>query len=299
MNVQINERYPLANALDWEIEQYHIFDRNGEPIKGYKQIINNYTGEVLNVAKKTYTPVSNERLQEVVSNFMYQTGFDLEGYAFFNGGKKVLAYLKDTKPRELAGQKAQDYLIIGNSHDGSTSFFTGFTNRIYRCENMFSQTNQQNRIRHTANSNSEIQALENTIQLYYNEVTGVYEIAEKMAERATTQKDQRAFLNAVLNIEDPQQLSTRKNNQIEAIENAIFEETTALGNNLFGLFNGITNYTSNIMKQKSPVFGNPFNLANTLNQRALEYCRTVIKESPKTVMVKPEIVKSPQEMDIF
>jgi hypothetical protein len=295
MSIHINTKSPLASSLNWEIKETPIFHANGQQVRGYKSLINDSTNEVINVAKDSYKPVRNERLQELTERFTQNTNFKIEGFATYKNGNKVMAYLRNDNPPNFAGQKAQDFLIIGNSHDGSTAFFTGLTNYIYRCENMFSQGNQHSRIRHSAGAEQELRAIEKTHDLYYNQLTGVYERAEQMSEYKTCYAELENFTNYVLNInpnEREEDLPTRTRNTKENFLQSVNRETAALGHNLFGLFNGATHYTSHVLTNQKNVFGNPLNLANTINSRAFDFCEKIIINRPTMVQVlKPEPLK--------
>ena len=285
MTVIINQKYPLEQTLDWEVQEKPVFDQNGNEIPNYKQLVNSKTQTTIQICKDSYTPTRNERLQSICEKLTQNSSFELQGFATYKNGSKVMAYLQNENPKNFGSLPAKDYLLVGNSHDGSTSFFTGFTNYIYQCQNMFSAVNQQHRIRHTLNHEQELQALEQTYDLYYNHLTGVYEIADRLTDVPINDEIQGRFMQKVLDLPPKHEWSTRRENIVNQVVTSILEETSALGNNLFGLFNGITHYTSNILNQRKPVFGNPFNLANTLNQRAYQFCKVELEKAPKKIQV--------------
>ncbi len=293
----------LDKTLNWEVEETEIYSPNGEIIPGYQALRNSRTGEVLNVCGITYTPISNARLVEIAHNFCENTPFELEGFATYRGGKKVLAYLKNENPPAFAGHKAQDFLVIGNSHDGSTAFFTGLTNFVYRCENMFSQRNMQTRILHRMNAEQELRAMQATHDLYYNELTGVYERAQEMTEHRLTDKELESFANIILDLKEGEPLSTRTQNNRERLLDSIYHETNDLGKNLFGAFNGVTHYTSHQIQTKNRVFGNPFNIQDTLNQRAYNFAVNTMARNPRpkpvqVLEVQGETISS-EEISLF
>ena len=284
MEIHINSKNPLIPALGFEVEERPIFDSAGNQIQGYKQIVNNATGDTLNVATKSYTPVKNERLIELAHKFTENTPFTLEGYATYGNGEKVMAYLKNTNPKPIVGNEGKNWLIIGNSHDGSTAFFTGMTQYIYRCQNMFSEFHQQNRIRHTYGIQDELFILEQTHQLYYNHLTGCYEMYDRWADTRVNGKVEDQLINYVLKIpadtrED--ELSTRTKNNILKLRDSLETEVHQLGHNLWGLFNGVTHYTTHQLSSKKQVFGNAFNIQADINNRAREFCQNITEGRPE------------------
>jgi hypothetical protein len=278
--------YKLDNTLDWEVEERPIFDETGQPIDGYKHLINSKTDEVLHVCKSTFTPTKNEVLKEIALQLCEKGGFEIKGFASFKGGKRVMAYLTAPKLNGMLGLNVADYMILGNGNDGGSSFFTGLTNHVYRCSNMFSSTNKQIRITHTSGHENRINEAMNTVDLFFNARTGFYEQMEDFAQHTVGYSQRDEFANHVLGLESGEEISKRMENNKERLLESINRETSELGTNLFGLFNGVTHYTTHTLKQKSPIFGNPFGHAENLNRRAFEYCteEATHKKSAKTMI---------------
>jgi hypothetical protein len=65
------------------------------------------------------------------------------------------------------------------------------------------------------------------------------------------------------------QVSPRKLSQYRQLEASIEEETDYFGNNLLGVFQGVTHYTSNIRKIQTPSFLNVLGSNADINRRAL------------------------------
>lgn len=274
----------LDTTLNWEVQELPIFDQFGNPINGYKRLINSESQDTLSVCKESYTPTKNERLLEVVDSLCDTMGFDLKGFASFKGGKRVLAYLKNPEPNTLLDLPVQDYMIVGNAHDGSCSFFTGMTNYMYRCENMFSSTQRSLRVYHTKSHDYRIDEVIQYHDMYYNERTGYYEMMEEFAETPININTEKNFVNTVLKLEEGKELSTRMGKIRDNLTSCIALEMRELGNTAFGLFNGLTRYTSRELQSKNPIFGNPFGHANTLNKRGLEFCKVLVKEEHRGII---------------
>ena len=276
----------LDASLDWEVQELPIYNEEGKEINGYKQLLNSNTSRTLAVCKKSYTPTKNEKFLEVVEHLKSQLGFTIDGFASFQGGKKVLAYLKNPNPQNLVGLPVQDYMIVGNAHDGSSSFFTGMTNVVYRCTNMFSSTRRDTRISHRQGHENKIDESLKTYEMYFNAKTGFYEMMQDFEGKPVQTEQKRDFVNTVLQIEPEKELSTRMQNIKESLYNCIEVETSELGNNAFGLFNGMTRYTTHELNSKQKLFGNPFGHANTLNKRALAFCQELeTRRNPKTFVL--------------
>jgi len=68
---------------------------------------------------------------------------------------------------------------------------------------------------------------------------------------------------------------TRTQNRIEALEYSIDRECGDIGDNLLGLFQGVTHYTTHVMAQKERVFGNIIGRSHEINKKAFEFCTQV------------------------
>jgi len=84
----------IQKSISWEVVEFPVYANNA-CCSDYKAITRNDNGNLLNIAKKSYTPTTNARLIEVAEKLSEITGFALEGYDTFNSGRKVLAYLKN------------------------------------------------------------------------------------------------------------------------------------------------------------------------------------------------------------
>lgn len=264
----------LDNSIDWEVLETELFNPYGRKVKGWKALVNNDTGETLQIVSDSYTPVPNEQLVECAQGVAERTGLQLEGYATFKGGRKVLAYLKDNDNAKLAGSSTANYMIIGNSHDKSTAFFTGHTNVINRCTNMFTQVNMQNRIAHKLGAKKRIDALMFATDLYYNKKTGMYEELKSFEDVPMLPSHKDDFVEEVLKIDSCSgEIPTRTRKRVDELMECIEIETNDIGSNMLALFNGATRYSSHKMQPKETVFGNPFGRVSHINRDAYNFCR--------------------------
>jgi hypothetical protein len=283
----------LSKTLNWEVEERPIYDSTGRALPKFKALHNSSNGKLLHVVGQGYTPTFNSELMENIELLTERTSLELQGFETFRDGAKVMAFLRDTDPRPVAGHRAENYMLIGNSNDYSTAFFTGFTNYVHRCENMFSLRNQQNRISHTRDSRQRIGDLMRAHELYFDAEAGFYRVNEELERVRLRDHHREDMTKHVLDITDLQDVSGRKRNQAESLGRCIDTETAAFGENLLGLFHGATRYVSRELTTKSRTFGNVLGHPAQLNARALEYCRTVAREhSPVSVsMYAPQVAQ--------
>jgi hypothetical protein len=266
-------------ALEWDIIEKPIFANNKQVI-GYKGIFRNDNGQLLNIAKSSYTPTHNEKFIEVTEKLHDITGFPIENYYDVDGGKKVLSFLKCTDTVQVCGHEFKDYLMIGNSFDGSTGFFIGNSNIMVRCSNRFSRNFRQLQVNHTKNNSLRIDGLVQYFDMFMKQRTQLFEKMEQLSWVKIDDSIKDALVERLTRMNDEEklgnELSTRKRNIITNLNSSIDRECADLGDNAFGLFNGITHYTTHIKNSKNAIFGNPFGSANELNQTAFKFCEELI-----------------------
>jgi Domain of unknown function (DUF932) len=262
-------------TLNWEYIEKPIFADN-KKIDGYKGIFRNDNGNLLNVAKASYTPTPNAKFIEITEKLHDITGFPIENYYDVEGGKKILAFLKCTEPIKVCGYDFKDYLMIGNSFDGSTGFFIGNSNIMVRCSNRFTKNFRQLQVNHTKNNSGRLDELVKYFEMFMKERKQLFDKMERFADVRVDETIRKSLLERLTKMSDEEKLtnevSTRKSNIIATINSSIDRECRDLGDNALGLFHGVTHYTTHIKNSKNKVLGNPFGVLNELNQTAFKFC---------------------------
>ncbi len=266
-------------TINWEVEEKPIFS-NGEVINGYKGLFRNDTNGLLSIQKSSYTPTKNERFIEVAEKLNEITGFPIKNYYDVEGGKKTLAFLECTEPVQICGYEFKDYLMLGNSFDGSTGFFIGNSSIMVRCENRFAKNFRQLQVNHTKNNANRIDLLCHTFEMFISQRKLLFENMERFASVQIDDSIRTALVERLTRMTEEEKLgneiSTRKSNIISQINHCIDIECEVLGNNAFGLFNGVTYYTTHVKPSKNKVLGSPFGTLNELNQTAFRFCDELV-----------------------
>lgn len=267
------------NTLNWEVEERPIF-ANGLKITGYKGLFRGNSDNLLSIQKSSYTPTPNSRFIEVAEKLHDITGFPIKNYYDIDGGKKTLAFLECTEPIQVCGHEFKDYLMLGNSFDGSTGFFIGNSSMMVRCSNRFSKNFRQLQVMHTKNNNQRIDDLCRTFDMFMNQRKKLFTQMETFEQVKIDDSIKKALVERLTRMTEEEKLgtdiSTRKSNIIAQINNSIETECRALGNNSFGLFQGITHYTTHVKQSKNGIFGNPFGSLNDMNQTAYKFCNELV-----------------------
>jgi hypothetical protein len=262
----------LDNTIVWEIEKKKIY--SGKLIPGYNVITRNDNGNVLAVAKSSYTPMLNSEFIDVAGKIQEISGFELIGFNEFKKGKRVLGFLKNNRENFYIGNhEIKSFLLIGNSFDGSSSFFQGTSSLLIRCQNQFSQIQVHNKIRHTKQIKTKLEEFYFYLESYFKQNKDLLNNFEKLGDIKLTEELREKMISFVLDVKEvtDKELSARKQKQIDLLRNSMFREIKDLGDNMFGAFQGVTFYTTHELSTRESAFGNVFGAPATINNRALEF----------------------------
>lgn len=274
----------LDKTIAWEIEKKSLFtieDTLPKEVPGYNAIIRNDNGGVLSVMKKSYSPMFNAEFLEIVERIKEISGFELAGFNEFKAGAKVLGFLENNRGDiSIGGHKMKSYMLLGNSFDGTTSFFQGTSTTLIRCQNQFSQIQVQNKLRHTKSLGRKLEEFYAYLDFFLNQQGNLIKKFEMMGNITLTEELKEKMIKFVLGVDEisDKELSARKQNQIELLRNTILQETKDLGENMWGAFNGVTKYTTHSLVSKAPTFGNVFGMQATINDKAMSFSMEQVGE---------------------
>jgi hypothetical protein len=267
-----------SNIFTWDIREESIYTCKGEVIEGHKAIIRDDTREILNVCKNSYTPSNNFLFSETVQKISDRTGYEIVQTSDFNGGRKILAWLRG-EDRQTPTGPVENYLLVGNAHDSSSAFFVRNTARIVRCANQFTtQGNGAERLQayHRTGIAQNIDLIQNSISQYRQITNSLQTMYTDFSRKGANRNDVKKFVSFLFDIPDnadAKDISTRKANQLFELGQAIERETADIGLNALGLFNAVTFYTTHMLKQQNPIFGNVFGRSSDLNSKAIEFLK--------------------------
>ncbi len=273
------ECFDTGNLFSWDVQPATIFDRYGRQLTGWKSLDRTDTCESIHIARDSYTPTTNARFSEAVQRLANYTGFSIAGTSELNEGRKVMAWLKGERA-DIAGFSNDRYMLIGNSHDGSSAFFFGHTHNMIRCANQFTQLDKKMKAYHTSTNSDQIRLMEENFRTFQQHEVRLKSYFEKFAGQKIEKRDRAALIRAIFDIDEncaPDELSAQRQNQILALNQAIERERLDIGDNALMLFHAVTYYTTHIRKQKERAFGNAHGSVYDLNRRAFEFCAELTK----------------------
>lgn len=245
-------------GLRWEVEKQPLLLPCGTetPFFGIVRADNSHT---FSTCKGSYVPYQNSELGELLIRISEKGGYNIHSGGAFNGGAKVFLQL-DTG-NTLKGIGSNNDLVKGfvtgiNSHDGTNSLRWGSSNITISCQNTFAAAARDlsNRVRHTA-------SMHDRVDDYLRQVEGIVEAEKTLFERfrrlATIpvsrediMKVTKSITGVDVSINERQAMekySTISLRKTKDLLESIDSEMTQKGDTLWGLFSGVTHYTSHKM----------------------------------------------------
>ena len=277
-----------AAHLDWGVSKLPIFgehlDLDG--VKSMREIVGSFTvvrddtwdtntGESLGIVGNKYSIVQN------VEAFNFFDSIVGEGKAIYHsagalfGGRRiwVLAKLPDTI--EVIGDDVVDqYVLLTNTHDGSSSLQTLFTPTRVVCWNTLSQAfangSRSVNIRHTASIHDNLQQAARVMGIIGNQSVEINEVFQAMTKVEMTGTRSENYFNSIypLSAEPTERTKTNHTERIDRLE-TIFQSSPSIAGvegargTLWGAYNAVTQHIDHDKQAKDSdkqmqrtIFGN-------------------------------------------
>ena len=258
----------LQKNINWEVIRRPNYNKIGEEYiqNDTSLIVRSDNGEKLHNKGVTdsfqFTTIA--QLKEIANILSSISGFPLVGYDTFQGGKKVIAYLKSDK-NMICGFPMESYLSIGNGLDGETSLFLGTSNILLRCANQWGDIKKHQKTKNTKNHVINRDTMLKTFEQYLINRNLVFDNIERFHTIELSKNQIKDLVHKIVLspeqidvIKNDKVLHTRTNNILMEVMNSVEHETNEIGNTAFGVFNGITHYNTHVQKQTHDVYGNLF-----------------------------------------
>lgn len=257
MNNRVEEILNKTN-LNWTVRSEEIQTESGIIIPDHKALIREDNDHVLSIRSKTYTPFQNEELVELLDRVSRMTGYEIKTGGSFSGGGKVYVQLKSDN-LILGDDVVEGYLTGINSFDGSTSLAFGPSNVTISCKNTFFASFREikTRVRHTKNMKVQVDEICQRLENAQKEEKKIFEKITRFNETPFDDVLKQRVIKTLFDIdqkldltkvEDLEQISTRTQNNLSRFYVDLNGELQQKGETMWGLFSGITKYTTHSLK---------------------------------------------------
>jgi len=231
-----------------------------EPDVDHNAVVRSNDNRVLGVVGPRYTPLQNIKAFEWFQPFLDAKTCSLHTAGSLYGGKKiwVLAELNN-KPTEIVkGDEIAKFIMLSNSHDGTTSVRVGFTPIRVVCANTLAMAHNNNnskllRLRHSSQLIKNLDEVRDIMNLANQEFETTAEKYKWLATRHINTKDLIKYVKVILDVDlnkTDTELPTRTQNTINKVVELCL---TGRGNNTpqtvgtyWAAYNGVTEYLNHI-----------------------------------------------------
>jgi hypothetical protein len=265
MNAEIEQLLEKVH-LNWSVRTEPVQTTSGITIPDYKAIVREDTNVPLKIMGKDYGVLQNSELMELLYGVSNKSGLSIHKGGSFDNGSKVFMQIK-SGDLKLGNDKIEGFITGINSFDGSTSLAFGPSNRTMSCSNMFYSMfrSLDSRIRHTKNIKLKIDdvmvGLETSLKEEKDMFANIKRLSETKMDDNIKEKVTRVLFNVRpdTNLNETDKLSTQAKNKLSSFYVDLNGELQSKGSNLWGLFSGITRYTTHSLgkgqNDKQKMFG--------------------------------------------
>lgn len=270
----------ISTGLDWKVRTEEVQTVSGILIPERRAIVREDTQKVLGIHTENYVPYQNDELLELLHKISQQSGLAVHTGGCFKGGQLVWFQLKSDELK-LGTDTIRGFVSGFNAFDGRHSLAFGNSNITVSCMNTFWRAFHQveTKLRHSATMKPRIDEILFKIDvLLQEEKTGFDEI-RKMNEIPMTPEVRELITRMMFDIEkserlDSPNISTNKQHKLIRFNAAVDMELSQKDRSLWGLFSGVTRYTTHDMKKgdnsESKMFGRTGSIERKIYKELVE-----------------------------
>ena len=249
----------IADLLDryglrWNVSKMPLTIPTGEDT-GFFGIVREDTRKTFATCKDSYVPYQNSELAELLLRISEKTGYSVHSGGQFNGGGKVYIQLATGNEINNLGEnrtKVKGFATGINSHDGTTALKWGSVNFTICCQNTFASAARtlQQSAKHTNNIHNRVEESIRQINGIAKVEQTIFEHFIRLATIPATKENIAAIVNNATGVDlnasgtERDKYSTYAINRAGDLTDSIAQEMRSKGSTLWGLFSGVTHYTS-------------------------------------------------------
>ena len=215
-----------AAGLDWEVGLKDLVTTDGQPVPA-RATYRKTDDSILGVVGPRYTPLQNDAAFNWFQPFLDAGECNLHTAGSLHNGQKVwvLAQLNRDNSEIVKGDETAKFILLSNSHDGTTAIRVGYSFIRVVCANTLAAAHSKGsgskliRIRHTASSKVNLENVRDIMDNINAEFNATAEQYRFLASKNFNQADIRRYVKVMLDIEGTpdEQIKTRTRNIMDDI----------------------------------------------------------------------------------
>jgi phage/plasmid-like protein (TIGR03299 family) len=212
------EQAIIEAGLDWMVLEEPIYRIEKEgivQIDTHKSLIRDRDRQLLGVVSKGYHPLQNSQAFRWFDALLHEGDVTLEAAGSLKKGKRIWILAKiQMNPLEIQeGDAVQPYLLLHNSHDGSTAIWIQFTPIRVCCWNTLSwaaasryedeKNHKAFRIRHNSNIDEKLALAQQALDLARRTFDIAVDEYKAMALKPISSEVLELYIGNIFNSENP------------------------------------------------------------------------------------------------
>ena len=238
-------------GLNWHVLQKDVYTEDGKFVEGFKANVRNTDNTTLGIVSDRYKVVQNEEAFQFTDDLLGE-GVTYETAGSLQNGKKVWMLAKMPHRYFVAGEEITPYLVIMNSHDGSSGIKVAMTPIRVVCQNTLNLAlNNAKRIwttKHTENVMSRVHEARETLLLAENYMSELGRGIDELSKIKLSDKKVMEFMQEFFPLSQDMPEAQRKNNlrMLEDMKLRYWEapDLTHIGKNGYRFINAISDFAT-------------------------------------------------------
>jgi phage/plasmid-like protein (TIGR03299 family) len=264
----------IKNAnLDYEVQKAKVSftskDQILNDVEGYYATYRTDDNSYLGMVKSRYSVVQNKDAFAFFDSLISADEAVFESAGALGRGERIFLLAKLPDDIKVGGEVIDKYILLMNSHDGSSSVIAGMTNIRVVCNNTLQAAlgGLENRISisHTSTANERLKEAYKVMKLESDYSKQVGDMFNRMTDVKMSSDEYIKFFEKVytpeyskvpLTEEEKNDMSTRTKNMIDVTfqfsQVHPTQQTSEATNTLWGAYNAVSGYYNYIKDYKSP-----------------------------------------------
>jgi len=244
-----------------------------------KAIIRDDNKKCLGTVGNIYEIINNSEAFAFFDSIVGDNKASYKKYQEFNGGKKVCITARFNEKQAVnVGDEVGNQIQLINSFDGSTSFKVILSVLRLVCTNGMVSNSKEHiiSIRHSKSKDQRMQQAFQVLGKSQKSFEIFMDNARQMAQKSIDVNMVDTFINELLSIDPEKDISTKKQNAFDAINELVYTGKGNKGESVWDLYNGVTEYYDHVVgsnsdaRVKSSMFSNGFKQKDKALNMALD-----------------------------
>ena len=241
----------VCAGLNWMVEQKDVFTEDGSMISGYKANTRNTDGSILGIVSDRYKVVQNADAFQFTDDLLGE-GVTYETAGSLQGGRKVWMLAKMPHRYIIAGDEITPYMVVMNSHDGSSGIKVAMTPIRVVCQNTLNLAlNSAKRIwttKHTENVMSRVHEARETLQLAESYMGELGKEIDALTQIKLPDRRVLEFMTEFFPVDQDMPEAQRKNNLrlLSDLKQRYFDapDLSRVGRNAYRFINAVSDFAT-------------------------------------------------------